>query len=485
MKRIITFISFFIFSVSPTWAQTPKENLEKAVEIYNANREYADVLQPKTLTDEHVKIVKSRTDQGIALLDKVIQEGNADQLKVARYFKTNFLYSYFFILGMKGQNAEAYELNKQFEADITRYSSIDFPMSYDYFDKKYSIKWDNFSLTQAEYFTGAGEICYNLGKYPDALRFAKFALDHPAVSSYLRYIAVNKILDVGVKNPALLSETERQDYALKSIQLYESQDEEEKKVINENKYPTVKRGSVILVNASETDNSATHQARCATAAPIAAKYSDAKEYALKLFAYCYKNKYVGSEDFHNAALQLSRSSFIGGDPATRLNAQTIGDAALTALVAKVSINECEKFKQYAGAYQAIGLASKGQGLEKRAINCVEAREETARKAEAERRKQARRANRNFNVYLGLDIIPLITSVEKMDFGGHLDLRGKRVAHSFGFSLVKLRKDYNSSRTKWDGNRYFYTFKVFSKKGNTPTYTGLYFGYADKTFENLR
>lgn len=206
---------------------------------------------------------------------------------------------------------------------------------------------------------------------------------------------------------------------------------------------------------------------------------------MKLFAYCYKNKYVGSEDFHNAALQLSRSSFIGGDPATRLNAQTIGDAALTALVAKVSINECEKFKQYAGDYQAIGLASKGQGLEKRAINCVEAREETARKAEAERRKQARRANRNFNVYLGLDIIPLITSVEKMDFGGHLDLRGKRVAHSFGFSLVKLRKDYNSSRTKWDGNRYFYTFKVFSKKGNTPTYTGLSFGYADKTFENLR
>lgn len=255
MKRIITFISFFIFSVSPTWAQTPKENLEKAVEIYNANREYADVLQPKTLTDEHVKIVKSRMDQGVALLDKVIQEGNADQLKVARYFKTNFLYSYFFILGMEVQNADAYELNKQFEADITRYSSIDFPCRMIILIIT-SIKWDNFSLTQAEYFTGAGEICYNLGKYPDALRFAKFALDHPAVSSYLRYIAVNKILDVGVKNPALLSETERQDYALKSIQLYESQDEEEKKVINENKYPTVKRGSVILVNASETDNSA-------------------------------------------------------------------------------------------------------------------------------------------------------------------------------------------------------------------------------------
>lgn len=85
------------------------------------------------------------------------------------------------------------------------------------------------------------------------------------------------------------------------------------------------------------------------------------------------------------------------------------------------------------------MASKGQALEKRAVSCIKANEEAARKADAVRRKQARRASRNFNVYLGLDVIPRLTSVEKMDFGGHLDLRGKKVAHSFGFSMVNLRR----------------------------------------------
>ncbi|MBL7809655.1 MAG: hypothetical protein JNN28_17675, partial [Saprospiraceae bacterium] len=104
--------------------------------------------------------------------------------------------------------------------------------------------------------------------------------------------------------------------------------------------------------------------------------------------------------------------------------------------------------------------------------------------EAEQRRAARKANRHFNVYLGVDVVPLLTSVEKMDFGGHLDLRGRRVAHSFGFSLVNQRKDYNSNRTKWDGNRYFYTFKVFGKDEDLKGYSGLFFGYADKTFETL-
>jgi hypothetical protein len=37
--------------------------------------------------------------------------------------------------------------------DMIPYSATDFPMNYDYFGKNYSIKWDNFSLTQAGYLT--------------------------------------------------------------------------------------------------------------------------------------------------------------------------------------------------------------------------------------------------------------------------------------------------------------------------------------------
>ena len=323
-----------------------------------------------------------------------------------------------------------------------------------------------------------------MGKYKESVRFGRLALAHPGVSTFLKYIAVNKILDAGSKDATVLTETERLDAALQSIQLYDSQDEANFKVIEENNYPTTLRGSAILVLASKTDNSPVMQTRCASAAPLAAKYEKSRDNALQLFSYCYRNKYAATDEFHLSAIQLAKTIFPSGTPEARVNAQTVGDAALTILVAKVSSNECEKFKQFAADYQAIGLASKGQALEKRSNTCIKAIEEAAQKAEASRRKQARRANRNFNVYLGIDAIPLMTSVEKMDFGGHLDLRGKKVAHSFGFSLVNLRKDYNSSRTPWNGNRYFYTFKIFNKNNDNPGYTGLYFGYSDKTFEPL-
>lgn len=484
MRRITLFAFFLLIFTGSAWAQTPKENLEKAVEIYNADQTFQDNLSVKTLTDEQVGTVKSRMDQSILLLDKVIREGNADQLKVARYFKTNFLYSYLFVLGMKGKNAEALELNKQFESDMIRYSAADFPMNYDYFGKNYSIKWDNFSLTQAEYLTGISEINYNMGKYKEAIRFGRLALAHPAVSPFLKYISINKILDADLKDRSILTETERLDGALQSVQMYDSQDEANKQVIKDNNYPTARRGSASLVTANQNDNSPAMLTRCATAAPLAAKYLESRDNAFQMFGFCYKNKYSGTDDFHLSAIQLSKTMFPIGTAEARANAQTIGDAALTALIAKVSSTECEKFKQYAADYQTIGLASKGQALEKRAMACTKANEEAARKAEAARRKQARRASRNFNVYLGIDAIPLMTSIEKMDFGGHLDLRGKRVAHSFGFSLVNLRKDYNSSRTPWNGNRYFYAFKIFNKNEDNPGYSGLYFGYSDKTFEPL-
>lgn len=473
-----------MLALSSLRAQTPKENLEKAVEIYNANRVFQEALRPATITDEEVGTVKSRINQGITLLDKVIREGNSEQIRVARYFKTNFYYSLFYTHGVKGNNAEAYEINKKFESDITRYSSADFPMSYDFFDKKYNIKWEDFSATQAEYYTGYAEVSYNMGKYADAVRIGRLAMDHPGVSPFLKYISVNKILDASEKQPSVLSESERLNFHVQAIQLYDSQNEAGKKLILENKYPTTKMSATALVAATLTDKSPAMLIRCATAAPIAAKYDNSKDLAIQLFQHCYLNNYAGSESFHTAALELARTSFPTVSANYRRSTQEVGDAALTALVAKTGSTECDKMKQYAADYKAIGLASKGQSLEKQFTACVKNREEAARRQEAERRRQVRRANRNFNVYLGVDVVPLLTSVEKMDFGGHLDLMGRRVAHSFGYAVVNQRKDYNSNRTQWDGNRYFYTFKIFSKKDDQPSYSGLYFGYAEKTFETL-
>ncbi len=484
MRRITLLALFALFSLSVARAQTPKENLENAIEIYNADATYQDGLNTNTITDEDLDVVKGRMNKSILLLDKVIREGNAEQIKTARFFKTNFYYAYFFVLGMKGRNAESYELNKLFEEDITKYSPSDFPIRYQFFDKTYSIIWDNFSSSQAEYYTGYSEVCYNMGKLADAIRFAQLAIAHPAVSPYLKYIANYKIIDCIIKDPSLLSVNERLDANLQSILLYDNQDDADKKVIKDNNYPTAKRGCSALVAALTPDNSLTMQVRCAKAAPIAAKYEDCQEYAVQMFNYCYKNKYAGSSEFNKSAVELARRTFSSGTPATRQSAQAMGDAALTALIANASSSNCEDFSKYAADYQAIGLASKGQALEKQANTCIKTREETARKQAEARKKQARRDNRNFNVYLGVDVIPLITTVDKLDYGGHLDLRGRRVAHSFGYSIINQRKDFNSSRTLWDGNRYFYAIKFFTKGKDSPGYTGFYAGYSDKTFVTL-
>lgn len=484
MKRRLLLALALVINLALIHAQTPKENLEKAVENYNGTRAFQDGLSPKTLTDAEVATVKSRMEQGLALLDKVMLEGNADQIKVARYFKTNFRYVYLFTLGMKGRNADAYELNKLFEADMVRYTEADFPMSYEFFDKKYNIKWENFSTTQAEYLTGMGEICYNLGKIADAVKFSKLALSHPGVSPYLKYIAVNKIIDAYGKDNSVVTRTEYLDYALLSVQLYDQLDTPTKQTVKDNNYPTTLKGSNILQLAFETDKNPAHLIRVATAAPIAARYEKTKGNALDLFDYCYRNNYSATEAFHNAALELAKEQFQLGNSVTRPACQTLGDKALTALVAKVYPTDCEKYGQYASDYKALGLSTKGLDLEKKQAACIKKREEEKKRRETEQRRAARKANRYFNVYLGLDVIPLLTSVEKMDFGGHLDLRGRHVAHSFGFSLVNQRKDYNSSRTIWDGNRYFYSLKLFGKNPKSPAYSGFYIGYADKTFETL-
>jgi hypothetical protein len=87
------------------------------------------------------------------------------------------------------------------------------------------------------------------------------------------------------------------------------------------------------------------------------------------------------------------------------------------------------------------------------------------------------------MYVGIDVLPLLTSPQKMDFGGHIDFRGRTVAHSFGGSLVKAKKDLISGRETWDGYKAFYALKMFGSKQSI-TYTGLYLGYANKNFDTI-
>ena len=129
-------------------------------------------------------------------------------------------------------------------------------------------------------------------------------------------------------------------------------------------------------------------------------------------------------------------------------------------------------------YSELGASDKAASMRERANKCTKARE-----AEAARQRRAQhRREHPFNMYVGAYIIPLFTSVDKMDFGGHVDFRGRRTALSFGYVYIQQRKDpYKGSSNdfRWDGYKGQFAVKVFSK-GN-PTHSGIMLAYADKMF----
>lgn len=483
--QLLVHVAIFLLFAQPAFSQTTVENLEKGVEAYNALREYCDGFTAKTLTDENLTTIKNRMDNGVALLNKVINEGNSDQIKAGRYFKVNFKYEYGFMLGMKGRNFEAYDVFKEIDKDITAYASSDFPIRYSFFGKNFIVNWDNFSSTQAEYLTGMSEICFNLSKYEDAVKMCKLAINHPNTSDWLKYVAINKMLDIHAKNSSFLSATEQADYAFESLKAYDKLDEKSKETVKEYNYPTVLRGTDVLLSRSSLDKSVGFVQKCADAAVIAAKYEKGQANALKLLEFCYLSDIEELTEFHWVAVNLAKVN----QTTDRARSNYVGNAALDKIVAKLGALECEPMARIADEYRQFNNTAKANVLGDRYRKCQanalaekQRQEEQRRKQEELDRKRQHRYEHPFNIYLGVNVIPLMAKPENMDFGGHVDLRGRRVAHSFGYSLMNNKSDWHSDNQKWDGTRAFYALKVFGKSlSDQMAYSGFYFAYAEKEF----
>lgn len=88
----------------------------------------------------------------------------------------------------------------------------------------------------------------------------------------------------------------------------------------------------------------------------------------------------------------------------------------------------------------------------------------------------------FNVFVGAYVVPLLARVSRMDFGGHIDFRGKRCALSLGYVYVQERKDpFRGSRwrRRWDGYEAQLAWKRFYK--SSPAYGGFMLAFAEKEF----
>ena len=469
------------------FAQTIVEDLQKAVENYNAMREYIDGLNSKTITQSNVDDVKARMGKAVVLLDKVIREGNADQIKVGRYFRNNARYQYGFVLGMKGENNKAYDVMKEIERDVTAFTSGDFPLRYEFFGKNFIINWDNFAPTQAEFLTGFAEICYNLSKYDDAVRVNKKALVHPNLTDWLRYISVNKMLDINAKDKKLLSPDEQADYALKSILEYDKLSSDSKEVVKENNYPTVKRGTGILIKEATAGNSVNLASKCAEAAPVVNKYEPRSKDVLTLYELSYRGNYNGDAAFHRAAHDFALN-VLGKNPEV---GHYVGSAATDQLALMLGSTDCDGMKEVANMYGIWGKTDKRLDFEKRYSECQKMQEKEAARAA----KAARRSNRNFNFYVGANILPLINTNPKRDYGGVVNFVFKKSALEFGYAKIRQNKENifdlwiaevddadQDNISRWDGYKAHFQPKFFTENGKG--YIGILLGYNEKSFDSL-
>ena len=427
-----------------------------------------------------------RVDKGVALLDKVIKEGTADQIRTARYFKTMLYNEQAFMFGMKGDNRRALDVYNLIEADMSNYTESDFPMRYIFFEKNYVIKWENFAATQAEFLTGLSEVNYNLSKYEDALRLARKALKHPAITDWLHYIALNKTLDISNKRPDLLPEGEKLDIALKSIFAYDKLDENNKEVAAKNKYPTYKRGMNLLLEDVQRKNNRESAMRAAEALPVLSRSEANSNAVLQLFEACYKNGVPGDLAFAENADAYART--MQSADATR--ATYVGVSAVDRIAALKAANDCEGLRNLAERYNFWKQSAKAQQYNKLADKCLEERQVAARKAA----KAAKRSNSDFNFYVGTYLLPLLNSNPKRDYGAVANFIFKKSAIEFSYLKIKQNKENTfdmwvrevdgakwDNLSRWDGFYAHVQPKFFQDK---TTYWGFLLGYAQKNFEPI-
>lgn len=490
MNRIyITCLLCFTLFSTTVLAQTPKEDLAKGIDIFNALREYSRPLTAETITDDNIRVIKDRVALGTPLFDKVVNKGTAEQIKTARYFKTVLEYELGYMYGVKGNNKAAYAAFKALDDRITAYKSSDFPLTYEYSGKIFKITWENFAATQAEYFVTMGEISYNLAKYEEAYNFMKNALFHKNTSAWLNYTSVNKILDIRTKKKSLVSDDEYLDLTLKSMKMYTDLSNEDKKTVTDNNYPTWERGYKIFNNSIEnTPNAPNLTPKIGEAAQILRGVNE-QEKAAQFFAFALKNNWGTPSIWKNDVLPTAKTT----------NDKALGLNVLGRLVTSVNATDCGDLDAFARDYTQFGDASKAADMQKKSDACRRQKEADAKRIADERRRQEeraekerRRANRDAHFFIGINLFPLFS--KPTDLGGVVNFGAKKTLIELAFlNITKKKENFydlelrdikDAQEHKWDG---FFTHVAlkFAPKGFKKIlsgYSGLLLGYGQRTFE---
>ncbi len=502
MKRILLIFLLVLPFQKTLFSQNAEQDLQNAVQIYNALQEYITPLnEASQITPDVLNSVKKRVKEGITLLDQVINNGTAEQIKTARYFKVNFRYKQGFVLGTKGDETASFRELDNIRTEFESYSDASkFPLRYKFNDKNYVIKYEDFTPTLSQFYTSVAELAGSLNKSELQYEYAKKTYNFPNIDKWYKYIAITQIIDYLTDKK--LYDTELAQYALQQIKMYINDlDEKERETLKNINFPTpLSSGNSIKSVLDQKPDFANSANICGEAATLLEKTDNRNDLIVVQF---YETAVKGDK-YLNEALNFARNrrdgkNIVSPFPTNSTRFKALGVNVLDKNVAKTSESNCDDLKKFADDYKGFGEETKSQSLMTKYNNCVnEKAKETERRAQAEkkenerREKERRKANREAHVYVGAYLLPLLS--KPIDLGGVVNFGAKNFLVELSYlNITEKKENYfdlavrdvkDVQEHKWDGYFAHVALKFANRKNSSRKgkfYTGPLFGYNQRTF----
>lgn len=503
MKKII-FLLLLTLPLSIV-AQNAEQDLESAVKIYNALQEYTTTLnEAKQVTPEVLNSVKKRVTEGISLLDKVIDSGTAEQIKTARYFKVNFKYKQAFVLGVKQDNKGSFNALDVIREEYESYSDpAKFPLRYKYEGKNFVIKYEDFAYTLSQYYMATSELAANLNKSEMQFEYAKKTYNFPKVDPWYKFLATTQIVDYFKDKKQY--DTELAQYALSQIKIYLNElTDKDRETLAKINYPAPLSISKTLKTVLDSKPDFANNASILGEAAKLLMNPESRDdiIIVQFFEAAVKGDKYTSDALAFAKSRMNESNIV--TTTTNISGKSmfklLGINILDKTASQVSDTNCDELKRFADDYTLFGEIAKSKTFTDRYAKCLdnkkkeEERREAQRKAdEARRERERRRAAREFHVYVGGYVLPLLT--KPMDLGGVVNIGAKNVLAEFSYlKITKKKESYfdlavrdvdNVEEHKWDGYFAHLALKFANRKTSSrkaKIYYGPLFGYCVRNFE---
>jgi hypothetical protein len=471
MTKTFTTVLMLLLFAAPAFSQTTEADLEKAVHIYNDMRDFEDSLVAGKVTDADINRLKADIAKAKPLLNNVLENGTTEEKRNARYFNANFQYELGFVYGMMGKNALAYEVLKPIEGDYDYFSTPSvFPLKYKFEEKNYNIKWENFSPTLSEYYTGMGEICVNLNKNEEGLVWSRKSLKASNSTDWYRYIACNKIIEIKKKDKKY--DQEMMEVASQMIVLVTTLDSSYQKAVVDYKYPTEMSGYNVLANIADDNlqlsDMGRYYAQAADAMYAKEKYTQA--------AFLYK--FAQGKGYYKEA---SVDKIV--KTAVKVKDTKLGLDAVDKYRATIIAGNCYEYERAVKWYGDLADFKSADELRAEQKKCEKKASRTS-SVSSMRDKMSK-----FHFYIGFDPIGVMNVPKRMNFGGDMAFILEKFGFDFEFHRVQQDWDWpmfiKGGKYRWDGYTGYLGLKgVKNVSSRVAVAFGPQFGFAWKEFSPI-